>query len=125
MTVAQRSSADRMIALKGQAVTIAATVDGAYDPATGGVSGDAYSATGKAVILPMSAFKAASDSRVIAGDEQMYLSGLDSAGDALPEPPNAAVITLADGSKRTLIAVDTLRPAGLPILYDCVVRGNA
>lgn len=124
MTAAQRITANRMIRDKGQEVTISGTASASYDPATGSVSTTGYAKTGKAVLLPVNPFRKVPGTDIKAGDEQMLLSALDSAGAELPEPPVNATVTLADGSTRTLIAVDTLRPAGLPILYDAVVRGN-
>lgn len=125
MTAAQRTSADRMIAKNGQLVAIVGAKPGTYDPATGTVSNGSYSKSGKAVFFPASPFRKVDGGDIKAGDEQMLLSGLDQAGAALPEPPVNSIVTLADASKRTLIAVDVLRPAGLPIIYDCIVRGNA
>ncbi len=125
MTAAQRASADHMIAKNGQPVTILGGTPGTYDPVTGTVSNGSYDKAGKAVFFPASPFRKVDGGDIKSGDEQMLLSGLDQSGAALPEPPVNSIITLADASKRTLIAVDVLRPAGLPIIYDCIVRGNA
>jgi hypothetical protein len=125
MTAAQRTSADRMIAKNGQLVSILGGTPGTYDPATGTVSNGSYNKSCKAVLFPASPFRKVDGGDIKAGDEQMLLSGLDQSGAALPVPPVNSIITLADASKRTLIAVDVLRPAGLPIIYDCIVRGNA
>lgn len=120
----QTRAAD-MIADKGQTVTIAGQTGATYDTATASVTGTAYSATGKAVILPLSPYRQARDSNVQAGDEQMLLSPLDSAGAVLAKPPLNSTITLADGTtKLTLVAVDVIHPDGTGLLFDCVVRGN-
>lgn len=127
MTVAQRSRAADTIARKGQAVTIVGTTGSStYNPATGTATGSAYSKTASAVILPLNPFRKAANTNIKDGDEQMLLAGLDTTGAALPQPPINAVVTLADNTKRTLIAVDRLDPEGDgSILYDCIVRGSA
>lgn len=123
MTVAQRSRAADMIARKGQSVAIAGALSGTYNPATGGVTPSSYSKTAKAVPgLPLHPFRK-SDGNVKEGDEQMILAGLDTSGSALPQPPVNSVVTLADGTKATLIAVAPIDPDGAgSIIYDCVIR---
>lgn len=125
MTVAQRSNADRMIRAKGQLVTIAGAASGTYDPATGGVTSSPYDRSGAAVLLPLAPYRKTDGTNIVAGDETLLLSALDNEGAALGQPPVNAVVTLADASTRTLVAVDPLRPAGLSIMFDCVVRGAA
>lgn len=126
MTVAQRSRAYDAIADKGQTVSIAGASAGAYDVATGTVSQTAYSATGKAVILPLNPFRKTGNVNVKAGDEQMLLAGLATGGAALTQPPVDSVVTLADGTtKGTLVAIEPLAPAGLNIIYDCILRRSA
>ncbi len=124
MTVAQRSSADRMIDAKGQTVTIAGTVGGTYVPGTGTVTGATpTSQTGKGVILPLAGYRKVDGALIVAGDETLLLSALNSAGAPLTEPAVDEVLTLADGTtKYTFVMVNALSPAGLGIIYDCVVR---
>lgn len=124
MTIAQRSRARDMITAKGQTVTIAGETASTYDTSTGTTSNTAYNKTGKAVLLPLDAFRKENGLNVKAGDEQLLLAGLDSSGAALSIPPINSVVTLANGGKRTIIAVDQLDPEGAgSILYDCTVRG--
>lgn len=126
MTTAQRSRAYDAIARKGQSVSIAGATGGTYDVSTGTVSNTAYSASGKAVILPLNPNRKTGNVDVKAGDEQMLLAGVATGGAVLSQPPVDAVVTLGDGTtKRTIVAVEPLAPAGLNILYDCIVRGNA
>lgn len=114
-----------MIAAKGQAVSIAGTTSGTYNPATGTVTGTAYSKAAKAVILPLNPFRKAANSNIKDGDEQMLLAGLDTSGAALSQPPVNSTVTLADGTG-TLVAIDRLDPDGEgSIIYDCVIRRNA
>lgn len=121
---ATRSRVADMIADKGQTVTIAGASSSTYDPATGGVTTIAYSATAKAVVIPLSPFKIRSDSGIAQGDEGLLLAGLDTSGATVSQPPLGSTITLANGDKYTLIACEPLHPDGLDILYDCAIRGN-
>lgn len=125
MTVAQRSTADRMIAAKGQSITLTRRSSGAYDPATGVASNTSTTQTGKGVILPLSPMTKANASNVVAGDRQMLLSSLTSAGTALTAPHVDDTVTLATGEIVSIVSVDPLTPAGLDILYDCIVRVTA
>lgn len=122
MTVAQRKRASEAITRNGQTVTLAGVTSSSYAPATGVATPVAYSATAKAVILPLSPFRKANNASIVEGDEQMLLTGVS--GVALTEPPLNTVVTLADDTKLTLVAIDALRPAGLNIMFDCVVRGH-
>lgn len=124
MTVAQRLSAHSQIAAKGQTVTLTRRASGAYNTATGTAAITTTTQTGKGVILPLGGYRKG-DGMIVAGDEMLLLSGLDSAGVALTEPGVNDLVTDANSGVYTLIAVDPLRPAGLPIIYQCVVRRAA
>lgn len=122
MTAAQRSRADAMIDAKGQAVTIAGTSGGTYNPATGGVTATSTSVATTGTLLPLSHSRKINGTTIVAGDETLLLSALTSADAAYTEPKVGSVVTLADGSKRTITAIDALAPAGLVIMFDAVVR---
>ncbi|MFM9829733.1 MAG: hypothetical protein ACKVOB_13490 [Sphingomonas sp.] len=124
MTVAQRASAYRQIAAKGQTVTLTRNTSGTYDPATGAASITTTTQIGKGVILPLAAF-AKAQGNVVEGDQQLLLGALDTAGSVLTAPVVDDSVTLADGSVVTITAIDPLEPAGLSIIYDCRVRGAA
>ena len=125
MTTAQRLSADRMIEAKGQAVTLTARAGGAYNTATGSASITTTTQTGKGVILPLGGYRKIDGTMIVAGDETLLLSGLDSDGVALTEPSVDDTVTDANGDAYTLVRIDPLRPAGLAIMFDCVVRRRA
>lgn len=126
MTIAQRTSAASLISRKGQTVAIAGTASATYNPATGSTTPTSYSKSAKAVLLPMTPFKQWAGTEIKAGDENLLLAGLDTSGAALTEPPVNAIVTMADSSKRTLVAIARLDPDGAgSILYDCAVRGYA
>lgn len=123
MTPAQVAA---VIERNGQTVTIAGAVTQSYNTTTGAVTNTAsYNATAKAVPLPLQAYRKVGQTNIVAGDETLLLAAVDTAGAAMTDPPVDATVTLADGSKRTLVAVDPLRPAGTTLIFDCVMRGHA
>lgn len=122
MTVAQRLSANAMIEAKGQSVTLTRRAPGAYNTATGSASITPTTQTGKGVILPLSGSRKVNGSSVVAGDETLLLSALATSGVALTAPKVGDHVTGSDGAAYVLTAIDPLRPAGLAIIYDCVVR---
>lgn len=122
MTVAQRINADAMIAAKGQAVTLTRRASGAYNPATGTAAITTSTQTGKGVILPLAGYRKIDGTSVVAGDETLLLSGLNSAGSPLTAPIVGDYVTGIDGAAYALTVIDPLRPAGLSIMYDCVIR---
>lgn len=126
MTAAQRSTADRMIEAKGQAVTLTRRVSGAYNPATGTATITTSTQAGKGVILPLSAgLRHMAGSNVTQADRQCLLSGLKSDGSAMTPPQVDDTITDSNGVVWAVTEVSPLAPAGLSILYDLTVRGTA
>lgn len=122
MTVAQRSRAADVIARKGQAITLTRMAAGAYNPATGTSPVTETEQAGKGVILPLSTFRKANGANIVEGDQQLLLSALKADGSVLTIPHVNDVVTDANGADWTIIAIEPLSPAGLDILYDCVVR---
>lgn len=125
MTTAQRLSAHQQIEAKGQTVTLTRRASGAYNTATGSASITTTTQTGKGVILPLGGYRKVNGTTIVAGDETLLLSGLNSDGVALTEPVVNDTVTDANGKAYTLTVVDPLKPAGLSIMFDCVIRGNA
>lgn len=109
----------------GQAVTITRTVEGEYDPATGSASMTTTTQTGVGCVFPYSpGLRNQPGSLIAENDQQLLLSTLDSLGAVLnPAPSVNDRITLADGSPHTIVAIQTLSPAGIPIMHDCRIRG--
>lgn len=120
MTVAQRLSADRMIAAKGQTVTLTRRTAGAYNTATASAAVTETTQTGKGVILPLAGYRKADGKTIVNGDETLLLSGLASDGTALA-PSVDDKLTCVSGTYLVTV-VDPLRPAGLAIIWDCVGR---
>ena len=126
MTVAQRLTANRLIAAKGQAVTLTRRAAGAYDPATGTAAITETTQTGKGVILPFGqGIRKRADSNVTATDRLCYLSALNASGAALTEPKVDDFLTDAGGVKYAVVEVSPLSPAGLDIMFELTVRAAA
>ena len=126
MTTAQRATADRMIAAKGQTVTLTRRASGSYNPATGTAAITTTTQTGKGVILPLSAgLRKMAGTNIPAGSVQCLLSALNTAGATLTAPQIDDTLTDADSRVWTIIDIAPLEPAGLNILYDLTLRGNA
>lgn len=125
MTASQRSRAAQMIAAKGQTVTLTRRAAGSYNPATGAAAITTTTQIGKGVILPLSAYRKASDAIVVEGDRQLLLSALSTAGAAISAPNVDDTVTLADGSVSSIVAVDPLAPAGMDLIYDVTIRRAA
>ena len=123
MTIAQRTTANRLIADKGQTVTLTRRASGAYNTATGTSAIATTTQTGKGVILPFAqGIRKQSGSNVTAADRLCLLSGLTSAGAALTEPKVDDTLTDAGGAVYTITEVSPLEPAGLAIIYELTVR---
>lgn len=126
MTAAQRSTADRMIAAKGQTVTLTRQASGAYDPATGTAAVTTATQTGKGVILPFGPGLRKQDGTTITGDDRLcYLSALTLAGGSLTVPEVNDTLADANSVDWTITEVSEIAPAGLPIVYELTIRGAA
>ncbi len=126
MTTAQRSRAHDMIARNGQAVTLTRRASGTYNPATGTAAITTTTQTGKGVIFPFSAgLRKMAGTNIPASDQQCILSALNSAGAALTAPQVDDTLTDANGQVYTITEVAAIKPAGLSIIYELTVRGNA
>lgn len=113
-----------MLGSKGQAVVLTRRASGPYDPATGSSTITETTQGGRGVFLPLSPFRK-SIGNIAEGDQQLLLSALTSAGAALSAPHVDDTVMDANSAVWSLISVDPLAPAGLDIIYDCVVRRAA
>ena len=124
MTVAQRTSANRMIAAKGQAVTLTRRSAGAYNTATGVAAVTTTTQTGKGVILPFGpGLRNQAGSAITADDRICYLSALKADGTALTAPKVNDELTDANSVKYTVIEIAPLSPAGLTVMFELTIRG--
>lgn len=117
-----RAEAADMIAEFGQAVTLTRIAAGTYDPATGTSTPSTSTQAGKGVILPLSPMKKAAGTNIPEGAQQLLLSALKADGSVLVVPHVDDNVTLASGEVMQIIAVDPLTPAGVAVLYDCIVK---
>lgn len=114
MTAQAALTANRLIAAKGQAVTLTRRASGAYNPATGAASVTETTQTGKGVILPLSAgVRHSANTSIPAGSVQCLLSAV---GISAPELDDR--LTDAAGKVWAIVEVSTLEPAGEALLYD-------
>lgn len=113
-------TADRLIAAKGQTVTLTRRASGAYNPATGSAAISTTTQTGKGVILPLSAgLKHMTGSNIPSGAVQCLLSAI-----GITAPKVDDTLTDATGQAWAIIEVSALEPAGSPVMYDLMLRGH-
>lgn len=121
MTAAQRLSADRLIAAKGQSVTLTRRASGAYDPATGTAPITETTQTGKGVILPLaSGVRHSGNSNIPAGAMQCLLSA-----EGITAPELDDTLTDVNAKVWVIVEVSPLAPAGLAVVYDLTIKGAA
>lgn len=123
--VEDRVGAAAAIAEDGMVMTLTYPGGGTYNPATGSTSGSPPDPeTLNGLILPLAGYRKVDGAVIVAGDEALFLSALNTDGDPIVEPQVNGTVT-AGSSVYTLTVVDPLHPGGLDIFYDCVGRRNA
>lgn len=123
MSVTQRATADRLISGKGQPITLSWTSGVSYNTTSASVSGGTPTTIETtAALLPLDKSRKIDGTDIAAGDETLLISALDNNGASYAEPPVNSVVTLVDGTKRVIIAIEALAPAGMVIMFDAVVR---
>jgi len=126
MSASNRTVANRMIADKGQTVTLTREVSGTYDPTTGTSAITTSTQTGKGVILPFSAgLRKLAGTNIAIGDKQCLLSALKTDGSALTAPVVGDTLTDSNSVVYEIVEVNPLEPAGLRIFYDLTLRAAA
>ena len=126
MTVAQQLTADRMLAAKGQTVTLTRMVAVGYDPSTGNASAFPVTQTGKGVILDFATgLRKQAGTTIPAAARQCFLSPLDVTGAAMALPQVDDTLTDARGRVYVVSDVSEIAPAGDAVLYTLTVRANA
>lgn len=126
MTALQRTSADAMIAAKGQSITLTRRTAGAYNTSTGTSATTTSTQAGKGVILPFAmGLRKMAGTNVPATDKQCLLSALATDGTALTAPKLDDTLTDAGGTVYSIVEIAPLAPAGLAIIYELTVRAAA
>lgn len=116
----------------GQEITLTTLQTGVFDPATDMTTPDAtITQDTSGCVFEYTTFIRAGvrnepGSTFLAGDKQLLLSPYRLDGTPLDPPPGINDrVTLADGSKFTIMSRAPLSPAGTPIYFDCNIRGAA
>jgi hypothetical protein len=125
-----RSRASDMIERNGQTVTITYVGTSVYDPATGTTTNTAPDPqTVPGILFPVSMtaqrFQKDGSSLVVAGDQQLLLSALNTDGAQITAPQVNGTITDSNDNVWTVVIADPLSPAGMDLIYDCIVRRAA
>jgi hypothetical protein len=114
-----QATASRLLASKGQAVTLQSMQAGTYDPDTSLNTQAAPTAfTLRGVLLDFAAGKEREGGELVqAGDKELYLEA--KAGQA---PKIDDKVVMADGTVYTVLSVGEVNPAGTPVVYDLHLR---
>lgn len=130
-----RATAARMLAPiaqggYGQTVTLTHVSGGVSNPATSQVDGSVTTTqTTSGAVFEYTTFirsgvRNEPGTLILAGDRQLLMSPYASDGTPLsPAPSVNDTVTLANGVVFTITAVATLKPAGLPVYFECNIRG--
>jgi len=125
MSTSAQLSANRVIASKGQSVTITRQASGSYDPATGSASITPSTQNAKGVILPFSTgLRKMAGSNIPATDKQCLISPIAVLGADLIAPMVDDTLTDASGQVYKIVEVNPLAPDGTNVLFDLTVRGS-
>ena len=127
-----QATAARLLSTSGksQTVTLTHVSGGTYNTATSQVTGaGTVTQTTSGIVSEYSSktrggLQRQDGSLIQSGDRNLRLSAFTTAGVALsPAPSLDDTVTLASGQTYTITTVSTFAPAGLPIYYDCNIRG--
>ncbi|HEX5539901.1 MAG TPA: hypothetical protein VFX01_08960 [Methylophilaceae bacterium] len=119
------ATANRLIADKGQSVTITKITAGTYNPDTGTVENTETTYTGNGVLLDYNlqdkGVTNEGGALIQMGDKKLLLSPIDTSGTSLPAfEPNDTV--LVDGNTWTVVNAKVLSPAGTIVLQELQIR---
>lgn len=107
------ATAAKLIAEKGQDVTLVTELKGAYNPSSGVSDAGTTASTAKAVITDYP-FKAIDGTLIRSGDKQALLSGeLD---------PNDCTAVVIGGARHEIVSVRPVAPGGTPVICKVQVR---
>lgn len=111
-----QTSAARLLAEKGQTVTLTARTPGAYDTGAGAATVTETVVETSGVVLPLSRGLRHQDGGDIqVGDQQLLLPG------DIDAPAIDTKATIG-GVDYTIVEVSPLSPGGVAVLHDCVIR---
>jgi len=116
------ATANKLLAGKGQAITITTVVPGTYDPETGLVTNTESIQYGTGAVINWNDSQV--DGTLIKStDKRLLLSPINTAGGTLTAPALGDTVTDASGVVYTLVdPLITISPSGTPVLYKCNMR---
>jgi len=112
---ALQSTAQRLIAAKGAAITITRVVEGDYDPNLGTTAETTTTVSTYAVLDNYSGTMQIEDVEI--GDKRLWVAGLGMS--FVPQPGDKVT---ADGATWVVVAVDKINPDAAVYVYDLQVR---
>jgi len=116
-----QKTSNRLLLSKGQAVVLKHTVVGEYVPGSG-VETTVSTQYGTGAVVEWDSNQI-DGTLILTGDKRLLLSALNTSGAALTAPVLRDTVTDAAGKVYTLTApLETLSPAGTPVLYTCNMR---
>ncbi len=109
-----KATAAGLLAEKGRAMTLHKRTPGAYNPATGAaaVTETDYACTGAEFDFPAQAID---ETMILRGDKRVILSGLT-------VEPDAGDMLTSGTTKRHIVGVKAVAPAGVVVVYIVQVR---
>lgn len=114
------SDVDELLSEFGQQVTIRTVTTGSYDPSTGSASSSTSDLTGNGVVfdfgLHLSGSSFTAGTMITTGDKQLLLSPM-----GMPEP-KAGSFAIIGGVTWSIAAVKVTGPAGVPVLFELLLR---
>lgn len=113
--------ADALLAEFGAEMTLTKTSTGAYNVATGSAAVTSTNYTAVAAKFDYEA-KDIDGTKIKHGDQRVYMSALQTNGQAMPEPTTDDRISVG-GRSFAVVASRPISPAGTVVLHDVQVRG--
>ena len=116
-----QKTSDRLLVSKGQSVVLKHTVVGEYVPGSG-VETSTTTQYGTGAVTEWDS-RQVDGTLIMIGDKRLLLSPLNTSGAALTAPVLGDTVTDAASKVYTLtVPLETLSPAGTPVLYTCNMR---
>lgn len=117
-----RATADRILRGKGQAITLTRQTSGTYSPSSGTATVTTTTQSGYGAVFEY-IDRNIDGTLIKAGDKQLLLSAVNSAGTALTSPVLNDTVTIGS-TAYTITRIKPLSPAGTTCLFECNLRAN-
>lgn len=116
------ATAKRLLALRGQTVTLTKIVPGAYDPATQRPAAPQTTEQLVSGVATQYNVREIDGVLIRADDMRLIISPLKTDGTAVLPPEPTHTYELANGDVWNVVAVNPINPAGTPVAY--IVQGR-